>query len=305
MAYIREVRTYYSIGGLKIALDYDQGLHNIVLEKALEAFAAEPFDRPDIRIQVDTRSPFPSPDSYRKIFTSIPDGLWTIFEDEDKSHYLISLQNMQRDKKPYRIIRADRRFSSFIIYDRPSEGNLLFSLEYPLADLAVSGHININKLGVILHSACVSIKGNGYLFAGVSGAGKSTISEIWRKDSEAEVSTDERVLIREINDDLWAFGTPWHGTSEIHKNIGVPIEKIFFIKHGKANRASPISKTDAANRLMVRCFPTFWNKEGMQFAVDFCSLVAEKKECFELEFIADESVTAYVKSLKLFTRDNK
>ena len=291
------MKKLFSIGELKISLEFDSGGYEIFLDKALEAFTAGPFEIPDIRFQVDTTSPFPSLDSCKEIFTSKPDGLWTILEDKDKPCYLIALQNVVRESEIYKIIRADRKFVDFIIYTRPDEEGLLSPLEYPIADLAVSGHININKIGIILHSACVSLGGKGYLFSGVSGAGKSTISELWQQDKDAEVLTDERVLIRELNGDLWAFGTPWHGTSEIHKNIGAPIEKIFFIKHGKENKATPISRTDAANRLMVRCFPTFWNREGMQFAVDFCARAVQAKACYELEFVNNESVVEYVKKL--------
>lgn len=290
------MKKFFSIGALKISLEFDSGDYEIFLDRALEAFAVGPFEIPDIRFQVDTTSPFPYLDSCRKIFTSNPEGLWTILEDKDKNSYLIALQNAVRETKPYRITRADRKFTAFIIYSRPSPENLRFPLEYPLADLAVSGHININRIGIILHSACISLGGKGYLFSGVSGSGKSTISQIWQREGDAEVLTDERVIIREFQGDLWAFGTPWHGTAEIHKNMGAPIDKIFFIKHGKGNKVTQIPKTDAANRLMVRCFPTFWSKEGMQFAVDFCSRVAEEKECYELEFVPDSSVTEYVRS---------
>jgi hypothetical protein len=289
------MKKFFSVGTLKISLEFDPVAYEIVLDRALEAFAVEPFEIHDIRFQIDTTSPFPSLDSFSTIFTSNPGGLWTIFEDRDKRDYLIALQNVERESQPYRIIRADRKFTDFTIYTRPSSENMIFPLEYPLADLAVSGHININKIGIILHSACVSFKGKGSLFAGVSGSGKSTISEIWQKDGEAEVLTDERVIIREHENDLWAYGTPWHGTSKIHKNRGAPIGKIFFIKHGEANRTIPISEVDAANRLMVRCFPTFWNREGMQFAVDFCLRVARERECYELEFVNDSSVVDHLK----------
>jgi len=291
------VKQFFTIGALKISLEYDPEHHDISTEKSLDEFSCMLFESPDIGFKVDTTAPFPPLDAYRKIFTSNPQGLWTIFEDTAASHYLISLQNVERDKIPYKIVKADRKFREFFIYMRSDERHVLSPLEYPLADLAVSGYLNINKVGIILHSACISWKGRGYLFSGVSGSGKSTISEIWQKDNEAEVLTDERVLIRKLNNDLWAFGTPWHGTSEMHKNNGAPIEKIFFIKHGKKNRAISISKTDAANRLMVRCFPTFWNREGMQFAVEFCSKVAEAMEFYKLEFVNDMSVVEYVKKL--------
>ena len=291
------MKRFFSIGELKISLEFDSGDYKIFLDKALEAFAVGPFEIPDIRFQVDTTSPFPSLDAYKKIFTSNPEGLWTILEDKDKTGYLIALQNVVREIKPYKIIKADRTFTDFIMYTRPNEEGILFPLEYPLAALAVYGNINIKRIGIILHSACITLGGRGYLFAGVSGSGKSTISEIWQQDQDAEVLTDERVLIRELNKDLWALGTPWHGTTGIHKNMGTPIEKIFFIKHGKENKTTPISKTDAASRLMVRCFPTFWHRDGMQFVVDFCSKVAETKQCAELEFLNDASVIEYIKKL--------
>ena len=291
------MKKLFSIGELKISLEFDSGDYEIFLDKALEAFAVGPFEIPDLRFQIDITSPFPYLDSCKKIFTSNPEGLWTILEDENKNSYLIALQNVFRENKPYKIIRADRKFTDFIIYTRPSPGNLIFPLEYPLADLAVSGHININKIGIILHSACVSVGKKGYLFAGVSGSGKSSISEIWQQDQDAEVLTDERVIIREFNNELWAFGTPWHGTAEIHKNMGAPINKIFFIKHGKENRVLPISKKEAANRLMVRCFPTFWNRGGMDFVLDFCTQIAQEKDCYELEFVKEISVVKFVKEL--------
>jgi hypothetical protein len=289
---------YFSIAELKISLEYDNECYSVLLNRVLEAFASNPFETSDIHFRIDTESPFPSFDSYKKIFTTNPEGLWTMLEDRAKSHYLVSLQYVESEKEPYKIARADRSFSDVIIYSRPTKDNLLSPLDYPLDELVLSAHININKIGIILHSACISTGGRGFLFSGVSGSGKSTISEIWQKDEKTTVLTDERVIIREKDGDLWAFGSPWHGTAEIHKNMGAPIEKIFFIKHGKVNRAIPISKTDAARRLMVRCFPTFWNREGMEFVLDFCTRVAGGKECYELEFVNDLSVARYVKNLK-------
>ena len=288
---------FFSIGALKISLLYVIGPYKIFIYEALETFTSKSVETPDICLRIDTESPLPSLESYRKIFTTNPEGLWTVLENHERNHYLVSLQ-YETDKEPYKIAEADRTFSDIIIYSGPIKDKLFCPLDYPLDELVLSAHLNINKIGIILHSAGISTGGRGFLFSGISGSGKSTISEIWQKDNPVEVLTDERVIIREINGGLWAFGTPWHGTAKIHKNMGTPIEKIFFIKHGNVNRAIPISKTDAASRLMVRCFPAFWNREGMEFALDFCTRVAEEKECYELEFVKDLSVVEYVKNLK-------
>ncbi|GBE35191.1 hypothetical protein BMS3Bbin06_01729 [bacterium BMS3Bbin06] len=289
-------RQFFSIGKISIVLNHDPAL-DIVLDPALYNFTSEPVDSPDMVFDLNVTSPFPDITACKKIFTTAPGGLWTILGSPDKNGYIISLQNMERDERPYKTVQTDKRFSRFLIHHRPNTSGRVAPLEYPLDELAVSGHLNLNGIGIILHSACISFNGQGYLFSGVSGSGKSTLSEIWRKDGETDVLTDERVIIREVDGKLRAYGTPWHGTAQIHRNADAPADKIFFIKHGKCNRARPISTTDAANRLMVRCFPTFWNREGMDFTVDFCIRIAGGIDCYELEFIPDESVIEYVKGL--------
>ncbi len=291
------MREFFSIAQLKLLLEYEPGSYDIFLDKALQNFVTSPFQTPDIRFLIDTEAPYPALDSYKEIFTSIPHGLWRILEDSARSCYIVSLQSIPRDRVPYKIVRADRQFADFNVFSKPTGENLLFPLEYPLDELAISGYLNINKMGIILHSACIALEGKGILFSGVSGSGKSTISEIWQKDKEAAILTDERVIIRERGGDLWAFGTPWHGTAEVHKNTGAPIEKIFFIKHGEKNRAVPISKAEAANRLMVRCFPTFWNQNGMQYVLNFCTQIATEIKCYDLEFVNNLSVIECIKQV--------
>jgi hypothetical protein len=289
------MEVFFSIAELKILLKYDAECCDILYDEALASFSLEHVPDPDIRFLVDVDSPIPATDSCKKLFTSTPAGLWTVFEDEESGHYVISLQNVERSLDPFRVVKANRNLSDFVIYSKPNQYNQVYPLEYPLPDLAVSGYANINRIGIILHSACIMFNNKAYLFAGVSGSGKSTISLLWQKDNDAEVLTDERVLIRQFHDGIWGFGTPWHGTEKIHKNRGASIDKIFFIKHGNENKATLLRKLDAANRLMVRCFPAFWNTEGMKFALDFCLMIAEKVQCYELEFVNKPSVISYVK----------
>lgn len=289
------MKQFFSIGALKISLEYDSAEQDMLIEKALESFVDGPCEDPDICFRLYRTAPLPLTDGYRKIFTSHPEGLWTIFEDTAASHYLISLQNIERDETPYGIIKADRDFRNFLVFARHGGLRSLSPLEYPLAELAVSGYLSINKAGIILHSACMSWQGKGFLFAGVSGSGKSTIAGIWQKEGEAEVITDERVIIRSYNHELWAFGTPWHGTAEIHRNAGVPVENIFFISHGLENRIARIPTIDAINRLVVRCFPALWHREGTVFALDYCTRIAETKDCYDFRFLPDRSAAGFLK----------
>jgi hypothetical protein len=286
-------KKFFKIASLKIALEFDSRCCEILFDKALEAFASDPFETPDMRFRVDTISLPPLINTYQQIFTSHPEGKWILFEDNFKKSYLIVLQH-HTSKVPDQIIQANRTFSHFIIYKNPDKQNPVPTLNYPLHELAVQGYININKIGIFLHSACISFRDKGYLFAGPSGAGKSTISDIFSEVIHAAVLTDERVLIREVNKNLFAFGTPWHGTSGIYKNKGVPLEKIFFIQHGTKNNTKSISTPEAFKKLIMGCFPFNWHKEGIQFNLEFCSQISITKQCYGLEFVPDSSIVDYM-----------
>ncbi len=271
------------------------GLPEMFFDSSLLHFTAEGNGSAGIRIEVDTRTPFPAVDNAQQLFTATPGGLWTVYDDQARDRFLITLHDVASEPAPYKVVTADREFRNFHLFSRPREGRLFAPLEYPLDELVVSGHVNINNIGILLHSAAVLYREETLLFAGVSGAGKSTLSEIWQQVDEVDVITDERVILREKEEAPWAFGTPWHGTAGIHQNRGAPVRAIYFISHGHRNRAKRLSARDAANQLMVRCFPTFWHREGMASALACCIGVAGKIPCYTLEFVPDISVTGYVR----------
>lgn len=289
-------RHYFSIAEITIAVEGPEEGHEMFFDPSMKQFSCTAKRRPTINITVDTRTNTPSTGALKEIFTTIPGGLYRILEDNLRGGYVIELLNGNVDSTPYKTVLSDDTFSTFTIFHRPLADRLFAPLEYPLDELLVSGHINLNKTGILLHSAAVIIKGEAVLFSGTSGAGKSTISELWMQVPEAEVITDERVILRREANGVCASGTPWHGTSEIHQNIGAPLKAIYFIKHGHNNRAVKLSKLEIANRLLVRCFPTFWHREGMGFVVDHCSGIAQNIPGYELEFVPDMSIPEFVMS---------
>lgn len=167
---------------------------------------------------------------------------------------------------------------------------------YPLGEIVMLSFLSRHRRGVIIHACGVVDEGKGVLFAGVSGAGKSTMTNIW-KPTTATILSDDRIIIRRMDGKLRIYGTPWHGDANVCDPGNAPLEKLFFIVHADRNYAKPISLIDAASRLLVRCFPPFWDKEGMQFVTDFLAQVAEEVPCYELGFVPDQSVVEFVRNM--------
>jgi hypothetical protein len=148
---------------------------------------------------------------------------------------------------------------------------------------------------MLIH-ACGIIDGErGYLFAGNSTHGKSTIARLWK--DQALVLNDDRIVIREKEGHLWMYGTPWHGAFDVVSPEGVPISKIFFLRHGAENFAVPQRGAQAGAMLLTRSFPPLWDRQGMQYTLGLCHRVTKEIPCYELGFVPDQSAVDFIRSL--------
>jgi hypothetical protein len=107
--------------------------------------------------------------------------------------------------------------------------------------------------GFLLHAASAIRNKRAFLFAGVSGAGKTTISRL--APTDATVLTDEISYIRRVgaknNKNYTAFGTPFAGElARIGANTSAPLEALYLLVQGPENRIAPISKIEAARAIM-------------------------------------------------------
>lgn len=104
--------------------------------------------------------------------------------------------------------------------------------------------------GFLLHAASAIRNNRAFLFAGVSGAGKTTISRLAPPD--ATVLTDEISYVRRtLNKNYVAFGTPFAGElARVGANTSAPLEALYLLVQGPEIRIAPISRIDAARAIM-------------------------------------------------------
>jgi len=106
-----------------------------------------------------------------------------------------------------------------------------------------------NTDGFLLHSASAIRNGRAFLFSGVSGAGKTTITRM--APADAIRLTDEISYVRRSDGTYRAFGTPFSGElATPGDNAVAPIAALYFLLRGSANGITPIAPEIAVRRLL-------------------------------------------------------
>ncbi len=104
--------------------------------------------------------------------------------------------------------------------------------------------------GFLLHSASAIRNGKAFLFAGVSGAGKTTISRL--APADATLLTDEISYVRKLDEGYVAFGTPFTGElAKLGENTAAPVAALYLLGQGPENRIDPVSVADAGRELLA------------------------------------------------------
>ncbi|MFH0931464.1 MAG: hypothetical protein V1890_05970 [Candidatus Zixiibacteriota bacterium] len=167
---------------------------------------------------------------------------------------------------------------------------LLVNPLYVPLDQLLMVNILANGKGLLIHGAGVSIDGRGILFAGKSDSGKTTIARLCKKEKNAVVLSDDRVILRKIENRFFIYGTPWHGELEEVSNQGVPLDKIFLLNHGKKNLIVQLKGSQAIGQFLRFAILPFWNHEGMSFILRFSERLIKDIPCHKLYFIPDKEI---------------
>jgi hypothetical protein len=143
--------------------------------------------------------------------------------------------------------------------------------------------------GFLLHSASAIRNGKAFLFAGISGAGKTTISRL--APSDATLLTDEISYVRKTDEGYLAYGTPFTGElAKLGENASAPVAALYLLAQGPENRIDPVAAAEAGEKLLANMLFFAEDSEfvhcAFQSACDFVNRVPVHR----LTFVPDARV---------------
>jgi hypothetical protein len=283
----------FEIGGVRIAVHSDAGFifqRNLLRDRFISDFL-----QPDIEITIRNGLPL-------RDFSGIPlfesGNLWRIYRYGEG--YTFHFRSPAYKNATYKLAEFSNTFNQGIIYMNQQlleQEQVPDPLEYPLDELLLLAYLSTGD-GVEIHAcAVVDPQSNkNYLFAGQSGAGKSTIARLC-EEAGCKILSDDRIVLRKVEDTIRMYGTPWHGESRHASAISANANAIYILKHGPRNCVRSLSAAQGAAELFSRTFPTYYRPEGIEFTLSFLHQVAVMAGPQELQFVPDQSVIQYLRNL--------
>jgi len=143
--------------------------------------------------------------------------------------------------------------------------------------------------GLLIHSASAIRQGHAYLFAGVSGAGKTTISRLAPVDTT--LLSDEISLVRVADHGVYSFGTPFSGElATSGENQSAPIGAIYLLEKGLRNEIVPVAKADAVQALLRHVLFFSEDRTLVGLVFDTVCAVINQAPVHRLIFVPDHHV---------------
>lgn len=143
--------------------------------------------------------------------------------------------------------------------------------------------------GFLAHSASAIRNGKAFLFAGISGAGKTTISRLAPPD--ATLLTDEISYVRKTGAGYTAYGTPFTGElAKLGENVSAPVAALFLLAKGPENRIDPVAPSEAARSLLANMLFFAEDEQLVQSAFHSAFEFVNRVPVCRLTFVPDARV---------------
>ncbi len=149
--------------------------------------------------------------------------------------------------------------------------------------------------GVMLHGLAVSDQGEGLLFIGRSGAGKTTLASLYKPHEGVSILGDERVVVTQFGGQFWLSGTPWPGGGFTVSAETVPLRKVFVLEHGTRNVLIADRLINLSGLFFQQLFLPFWNGEALAFALSFAEELLSTVPSCRLSFVNDPRVIEFLR----------
>ena len=292
------------LGDYLIRIEEPEDLTRLIWPlRPFDAFLCETEERPDIHVVVHVVEHLPDLPHDGLVFDACH-GLWRLYSTASGARpgwLLEGLDTKTFAPRSRSLITPDYdRIEVWLLGQRRRRKLAWFPMHVinPVVEMCLVTRL-AREGGLLLHAMGSLFEAEGWVFTGASGSGKSTLSDIFATRGSTILS-DERVIIRQIGDQFWVFGTPWVGAGRYASDRAGLLTRLFCIRHGSgAHALRPMTPRGLAQFLFPQLFLPHWDRAAMAGTLSTMAKLVDLTESFELAFVKDPDVVDFLRNLPL------
>lgn len=156
-----------------------------------------------------------------------------------------------------------------------------FALKHAVVNV-YSAFITYLEWGLLIHSSCILERDGAYLFAGRSGAGKSTVA---RLSMPRTILSDEATIVKVGEAGISTFISPFRSDTDMPNGEECyPLVAIQLLFQSLDNRRVPTRKMEALNQLANRIFYWAHDPQETRKVLRMCKEIVYQVPVYDLHF---------------------
>ncbi|MEN5088399.1 hypothetical protein ABE426_18180 [Sphingobacterium faecium] len=254
------IKKQYKIADLTLQINYTTDLD---LEKLLPTFRDFEWytqgDQAAIQVNLSTdKAPEVADLGVLRSDLSISWGDRFCFYEKEKG-YITTIVNEQGDGMWY--LYSDRDFAKSTIYI-PQSSAYEQSTVICWMLMMLFGQAALLHEVIMIHGSVINLNGQGIVFLGKSGTGKSTHSRLWLSHiPETSLLNDDNPAIRIKEDGVLIYGTPWSGKTPCYKNESIVLKAFVRLQQAPENKFDLMPGIKGFIAVLPSCTAIRWNKD--------------------------------------------
>ncbi len=293
---------YYKIGGFTIEVNSEFPIKSDTFHPKFKQFETDGSGQENIIITHHFHKKINIVFSEKdRIYLKMP---WAVYRKEDNLIYEW-IQNYSPHAESYRKFVTNKDHTRLDTYNSSraadffSKGMLTSLSLFPTDQILLSQTLAF-KHGCIMHSLGLIYNNKGYIFIGHSGAGKSTMAEIMKKN--CTILCDDRNIIRKVKSEhrpeYRLFGTWRHSDFFEISPLSTPLKAIFFLHQSKKNQLIPVKDNKTKFRHLFGCLiKPLATDDWWHSTIDFVSGLSQQVDCFDLKFDKSGKIRELIEKL--------
>jgi MoaA/NifB/PqqE/SkfB family radical SAM enzyme len=276
-------RRYFGIAGLTVRVDSDLPIGESTFQAKFGLFRTEAPAGDLVTIQHHFSLPdVEGADLGREVYRRPP---WAIYR-KGASWIYLGIYPDPGDRRVHRVVVFNGDHTRARVFNPSPDLFLqggLDSLMILSSDQIFLARVLPFLGGAFVHAAGVDLEGRGFLFAGPSEAGKSTLVKMLA--GKAKVLCDDRVIIRRGDGGFRVHGSWSHGEIPAVSPDSAPLAAVFFLRQARENRLVRIKDPGAVLRdLLPRFVRPLVTADWWERVLGLAEAVALEVPVYDLHF---------------------